>query len=102
MTLRLTPPAKRRNVTETRLRLGAVVLKTSSPDAKHGAFWTYPDTGKLAAAHVCHRLERLGLLVTTDGLFPGLGQTYRLKPPPAKAKPVKPKKVRKRWTDPGG
>ena len=82
MTLRLYPPKKRRNVTETLLRLGAVVLKTASPDAKHGAFWTYPDTGKLASAHVCHRLERLGLLETQDGLFPGLGgQTYRLLAP---------------------
>ena len=81
MTLRFVPLKKRRNVTEARLRAGAVVLKTSSPDAKHGAFWTYPDTGRLAAATVCHRLERLGLLESEDGLFEGLGgQTYRLKP----------------------
>ena len=80
MTLRFLPPKKRRNVTDARLRAGAVVLKTSSPDAKHGAFWTYPDTGKLAAANVCHRLERIGLLESDDGLLPGGGQTYRLKP----------------------
>jgi hypothetical protein len=80
MTLHLIPLKRPRNVTETRLRLGAVVLKTCDPDAKHGSFWTYPDTGRLAAASVCHRLERLGLLETVDGLFPGLGQTYRLKP----------------------
>lgn len=74
--------AKRnRHVTERRLRAGAVVLKTASEDAKHGAYWTYPDTGKLASANVCTRLERLGLLETQDGLFPGMGgQTYRYTP----------------------
>ena len=67
-----------RKLTEKRLRAGAVVLKTSSTEAKHGAFWTYPDTGELAAASVCHRLERLGLLVSLDALIPGEGgQTYR-------------------------
>jgi hypothetical protein len=79
MTLRLTRPRKRRNVTETRLRLGSAVLKTASEDAKHGAFWTWLDTGNLAAASVCHRLERRGLLQSADALFPDLGgQTYRL------------------------
>jgi len=74
--------AKRlRNVTEKRLRGGACVLKTLSHEARHGAYWTYPDTGKLAAASVCDRLERLGLLVSHDGLFPGVGgQTYRYAP----------------------
>ena len=86
MTLHLVPVRKRRNVTETRLRLGAVVLKTASPDAKHGAFWTYPDTGKLADANVCARLERMGLLESEDGLLPGGGQTYRLKPVPPEAR----------------
>jgi hypothetical protein len=80
-------PYKDRNVTERRLRAGAVVLKTSDAEAKHGAFWTYPDTGRLASANVCHRLERLGLLESHDGLFEGLGgQTYRMisAPPPAR------------------
>jgi hypothetical protein len=75
-----------RRLTERRLRQGAVVLKTHSPDAKHGAFWTYPDTGKLACANVCHRLERLGLLVSEDALIPGAGgQTYRYAPEPKEA-----------------
>jgi len=69
-----------RDATEKRLRAGAIVLKTISPDAKHGAFWTYPDTGRLASANVCHRLERAGILESQDGLFPDCGQTYRLKP----------------------
>lgn len=95
-------PKRIRNVTEKRLRAGAVVLKTSSPDAKHGAFWTYPDTGHLAAANVCHRLERLGLLESDDALFPGEGgQTYRYAPPPPSPPKIKPPKVRKRWSDPG-
>jgi hypothetical protein len=76
--------AKReRNVTAKRLKAGAVVLKTASAEARHGAFWTYPETGKLAAANVCAKLERLGLLVTSDSLFPGeSGQTYRYAPTP--------------------
>jgi hypothetical protein len=76
-------PKRVRNVTEKRLKAGAVVLKTASVDARHGAFWTYPDTGKLASANVCAKLERLGLLVTADALFPGeSGQTYRFAPIP--------------------
>jgi hypothetical protein len=87
MTIRLYPPKKRRNLTETRLRNGAVVLKTASEDAKHGAFWTWVETGALAAANVCHRLERSGLLEGEDALFPGAGgQTYRLKPVPVEAR----------------
>ena len=90
-----------RNVTERRLRRGAVVMKTASVDARHGAFWTYPETGRLAAASVCARLERIGLLETRDGLFPDCGgQTYRLKPEPPKPEKVKPKKLRKSWRDP--
>lgn len=101
MTAVLERPKRPRNITEKRLRAGWVVLKTSSPDAKHGAFWTYPDTGRLAAANVCQRLERLGLLESDDALFPGHGgQTYRLKPPPPKVKKEKPKKVRKTWSHP--
>lgn len=81
---------KERNVTLKRLRAGAVVLKTSSAEARHGAFWTYPDTGHLAASSVCVRLERLGLLVSEDGLLPGEGgQTYRYAPPPP-APPAEP------------
>jgi hypothetical protein len=70
-----------RNVTLKRLREGAAVLKTASAEARHGAFWTYPDTGQLAASTVCRRLERLGLLVSDDALLPGEGgQTYRYAP----------------------
>jgi len=76
-------PKRTRNVTLKRLRGGAVVLKTASAEARHGAFWTYPDTGHLAAANVCMKLERLGLLVSEDGLIPGCGgQTYRYAPAP--------------------
>jgi hypothetical protein len=75
-------PGKPRKLTEKRLRSGAILLKTSSADAKHGAFWTYVDSGKLAAAGVCHRLERQGMLISDDGLIAGAGgQTYRLRPP---------------------
>jgi hypothetical protein len=75
-------PKRQRNLTLKRLRAGAAVLKTASPDARHGAYWTYLD-GKLAAASVCAHLERLGLLVTSDSLFAGeSGQTYRYAPPP--------------------
>jgi hypothetical protein len=76
--------AKRdRSATFRRLKAGAVVLKTASVEARHGAFWTYPETGKLAAANVCAKLERMGLLVTSDGLFTGeSGQTYRYAPTP--------------------
>jgi hypothetical protein len=74
-------PKRHRHITEKRLRAGAVVMKTSSDKARHGAYWTYPDTGRAASAHVCARWERLGLLTTGDALFPGLGgQTYRLAP----------------------
>jgi hypothetical protein len=73
---------RERNVTLKRLRAGAIVLKTASAEARHGAFWTYPETGKLAAANVCAKLERSGLLVTRDSLFPGeSGQTYQYAPP---------------------
>jgi len=83
-------PASERNVTERRLLAGEVVMKTMSPEAKHGAFWTYVETGHLAAAKVCHRFERLGLLETRDALFPGCsGQTYRLKPGPTPTRPRK-------------
>jgi hypothetical protein len=70
--------SRQRSATLRRLRAGAVVMKTASVDAKHGAFWTYLDTGKLAAANVCDHLERCGLLESHDHL-PGLpgGQTYR-------------------------
>jgi hypothetical protein len=76
--------AKReRNMTLKRLRAGAVVLKTASAEARHGAFWTYPDTGKGAPSQVCAHLEKIGLLVTADSLFHGeSGQTYRYAPPP--------------------
>jgi len=72
----------KRTATYRRLKAGAVVLKTTSHEAKHGAFWTYPDSGRLANANVCHRLERLGLLVSRDALIPDCGgQTYRYEPP---------------------
>lgn len=75
-------PAQPRTKTERRLRAGAAVLKTASLEARHGAFWTWLDTGHLAAANVCHRLERLGLIVADDALFPGMGgQTYRFTEP---------------------
>jgi hypothetical protein len=74
-------PKRQRKVTLKRLRAGATVLKTASPDARHGAFWTYVDTGHLAAANVCSHLERCGLLVARDSLFPGeSGQTYHYAP----------------------
>lgn len=100
MSALLAKPKRLRHATEKRLRAGAVVLKTNSPDAKHGAFWTYPDTGTLASAHVCHRLERIGLLESFDGLLEGCGQTFRYKPVPPKVKAPKPKKVRKTWAHP--
>jgi len=66
-----------RHLTEKRLRAGAVLMKTMSADATHGAFWTWFDSGRTADPKVCGRLERLGLLVSLDALIPGeSGQTY--------------------------
>jgi hypothetical protein len=63
-----------------------VVLKTLSENARHGAYWTWADTGHLASASVCRRLEILGLLKGDDGLFDGSAQTFRLNASePAKA-----------------
>jgi hypothetical protein len=70
-----------RILTLERLRRGEVVLKTASLEARHGAFWTWADSGHLAAASVCRRLERLGLLKSADALIPGEGgQTYTYAP----------------------
>jgi hypothetical protein len=70
-----------RGFTETRLRAGAVVMKTISADAKHGTFWTFLDTGRTASGKACDRLERSGALVSLDALIPGeSGQTYIFAP----------------------
>jgi hypothetical protein len=71
----------RRGATFDRLIAGEAVLKTSSELSRFGAFWTWRDTGHLAAGGVCRRLERLGLLESADALFPGAGgQTYFYEP----------------------
>jgi hypothetical protein len=82
------PPRKRkgpRDLTLRRLKAGEQVLKTHSPQAQHGAYWTWVESGHLASANVCARLERLGLLTSSDGL-PGIGdgQTFEFTPLPEK------------------
>lgn len=65
---------------EERLFRGAALMKTIDADAALGCVWCFDD-GESARADICERLVSEGLLVSVDeGLFPGMGQTYRLAP----------------------
>jgi hypothetical protein len=64
---------------EKRLEAGAMILKTSDPDAPRGAFWTFLDTGRAARADIVERLIQAGKLKPRgDGLFGDDGQTWGL------------------------
>ncbi|MGH6977801.1 MAG: hypothetical protein ACRED4_00675 [Brevundimonas sp.] len=68
---------------EARLFSGAKLIKTMDQDAATGATWAFDD-GRTARADLCHKMLEDGVIEPeADGLFPGLGQTYRLAPYPA-------------------
>lgn len=65
---------------EDRLYAGATLMKTMDQNAVSGAAWSFSD-GEPANAGVCERLLGGGILMSVeDGLFPGMGQQFRLKP----------------------
>lgn len=65
---------------EQRLYAGATLMKTMDRDSVTGCSWAFTD-GETARIDVVERLNARGLLVETDGgLFPGMGQSYRLAP----------------------
>lgn len=67
---------------EARLFSGARLIKTMDQDAATGATWAFED-GRPARADLCQKMADDGVIAPgEDGLFPGLGQTYRLAPYP--------------------